>query len=87
VSIRFGLYDALSGACDLMNWLQSCCFRRGHYSGLDHAERERIGYMIKDLLNVGRARYLAKHGFEVELVYYVDRATSLENCAIVAKAK
>ncbi|KAL0082896.1 methyltransferase TRM13-domain-containing protein [Phycomyces blakesleeanus] len=55
-----------------------------HYSGWDSSEREKIGYECKRVLDAGRMRYLQEHGFKVELVYYVDPKTSLENCALIA---
>lgn len=36
------------------------------------------------MIDIGRVRYLEAHGFKAELVYYVDRSTSLENCALIA---
>ncbi|KAI8142883.1 methyltransferase TRM13-domain-containing protein [Fennellomyces sp. T-0311] len=56
----------------------------GHYSGLDHNDREKIGYRCKRAIDTGRVRYLEQYGFKVKLVYYVDSATSLENCALIA---
>lgn len=58
-----------------------------HYSGLNHKEREAIGYKCKRFLDIGRMRYLEEHNFKVDLVYYVDPATSLENCALIAVPK
>ncbi|KAJ8663537.1 hypothetical protein O0I10_000780 [Lichtheimia ornata] len=55
-----------------------------HYSGRDHQEREDIGFQCKRVIDIGRVRYLEEHGFKAELVYYVDRSTSLENCALIA---
>ncbi|KAI9019435.1 methyltransferase TRM13-domain-containing protein [Phycomyces nitens] len=55
-----------------------------HYSGWDVHERAKIGYECKRVLDAGRMRYLQEHGFKVELVYYVDPKTSLENCALIA---
>ncbi|KAG0174001.1 tRNA:m(4)X modification enzyme TRM13 [Apophysomyces sp. BC1034] len=56
----------------------------GHYSGRDHHDREKIGYQCKRVLDAGRVKYLQEHGFKVELLYYVDPSTSLENCALIA---
>ncbi|KAK3825534.1 MAG: methyltransferase TRM13-domain-containing protein [Benniella sp.] len=55
-----------------------------HLPTLDFQARERLGQQCKRLLDVGRVRYLQKHGFDAELVYYVDRGTSLENLALMA---
>jgi tRNA:m4X modification enzyme len=57
---------------------------RSHLPTLDFQARERLGQQCKRLLDVGRVRYLQKHGFDAELVYYVDRGTSLENLALMA---
>ncbi|KNE72872.1 hypothetical protein AMAG_16972 [Allomyces macrogynus ATCC 38327] len=58
-----------------------------HYSGLTHAEREEIGFMVKRVLDYGRVVWLNEHGMDAKLVYYVDRAVSLENCALIAMPK
>jgi len=58
-----------------------------HYSGLDHDKREIIGYACKRILDAGRAEFLRQYGFDVELVYYSDRKTTLENCALIARHK
>ncbi|KAJ3278658.1 tRNA:m(4)X modification enzyme TRM13 [Borealophlyctis nickersoniae] len=55
-----------------------------HWSGLTFAQREELGFQCKRILDVGRARFLEKKGFAVELVYYVEKATSLENLALLA---
>jgi len=60
---------------------------RNHFSGRDHKERESIGYKCKRVIDAGRAKYLEQFGFDVKLVYYVDSATSLENCALIATPK
>ncbi|KAJ3360683.1 tRNA:m(4)X modification enzyme TRM13 [Allomyces javanicus] len=58
-----------------------------HYSGLTHAEREEIGFMVKRVLDYGRVVWLKERGMDAKLVYYVDRAVSLENCALIAMPK
>ncbi|KAJ3373655.1 hypothetical protein GGF31_000499 [Allomyces arbusculus] len=58
-----------------------------HYSGLTHAEREEIGFMVKRVLDYGRVVWFKAHGMDAKLVYYVDRAVSLENCALIAMPK
>jgi tRNA:m4X modification enzyme len=60
---------------------------RNHFSGRDHVERESIGYKCKRVIDAGRAKYLEQFGFDAKLVYYVDSATSLENCALIATPK
>lgn len=62
-------------------------FNRNHFSGLDIKEREIIGYQCKRVIDTGRVKYLEQYGFDVKLVYYVDPATSLENCALIATPK
>ncbi|CEG64063.1 hypothetical protein RMATCC62417_01106 [Rhizopus microsporus] len=58
-----------------------------HFSGLDHSQREKIGYQCKRVLDAGRIKYLEKYGFDAKLVYYCDPSTSLENCALIATPK
>lgn len=57
---------------------------RSHIPTLDSQARERLGLQCKRLLDIGRVRYLKEHGFDAELVYYVDKDTSLENLALMA---
>ncbi len=57
---------------------------RSHIPTLDSQARERLGLQCKRLLDIGRVRYLQEHGFDAELVYYVDKDTSLENLALMA---
>jgi len=51
---------------------------------LDFQGREKLGLQCKRLLDIGRVRYLKEHGYDAELVYYVDKETSLENLALMA---
>lgn len=39
------------------------------------------------MIDAGRAKYLEQFGFDAKLIYYVDSATSLENCALIATPK
>ncbi|KAI8605742.1 methyltransferase TRM13-domain-containing protein [Dissophora ornata] len=55
-----------------------------HIPTLDSQARERLGQQCKRLLDIGRVRYLKENGFDAELVYYVDKETSLENLALMA---
>jgi len=55
-----------------------------HIPTLDFQGREKLGLQCKRLLDVGRVRYLKENGFDAELVYYVDKETSLENLALMA---
>ncbi|KAF9952054.1 tRNA:m(4)X modification enzyme TRM13 [Mortierella alpina] len=55
-----------------------------HIPTLDSQARERLGLQCKRLLDIGRVRYLQENGFDAELVYYVDKDTSLENLALMA---
>ncbi|KAG0346732.1 tRNA:m(4)X modification enzyme TRM13 [Podila humilis] len=57
---------------------------RAHIEGLDFDAREKLGQQCKRLLDIGRLLYLREHGFDAELVYYVDKETSLENLALMA---
>ncbi|KAF9102582.1 tRNA:m(4)X modification enzyme TRM13 [Mortierella sp. GBA35] len=56
----------------------------GSNISLDFQGRERLGLQCKRLLDIGRVRYLKEHGYDAELVYYVDKETSLENLALMA---
>ncbi|KAG0197817.1 hypothetical protein BGX28_008695 [Mortierella sp. GBA30] len=56
----------------------------GSHIQLDAQARERLGLQCKRLLDIGRVRYLKESGFDAELVYYVDKDTSLENLALMA---
>ncbi|KAF9437574.1 tRNA:m(4)X modification enzyme TRM13 [Entomortierella beljakovae] len=51
---------------------------------MDSHARERLGRQCKRLLDIGRVQYLKGIGFDAELVYYVDKETSLENLALMA---
>ncbi|KAG0046214.1 tRNA:m(4)X modification enzyme TRM13 [Gryganskiella cystojenkinii] len=55
-----------------------------HIPTLDFQGREKLGLQCKRLLDVGRVRFLKENGFDAELVYYVDKETSLENLALMA---
>ncbi|KAF9177391.1 hypothetical protein BGZ51_008816 [Haplosporangium sp. Z 767] len=55
-----------------------------HIPALDFQARERLGLQCKRLLDFGRVKYLKENGFDAELVYYVDKDTSLENLALMA---
>ncbi|CAG8454287.1 9679_t:CDS:10 [Cetraspora pellucida] len=54
---------------------------------LDHSSRETLGYKCKRILDYGRLKYLQENGFDVELIYYVEPSTSLENLALMAVPK
>lgn len=58
-----------------------------HIPGLDFDAREKLGQQCKRLLDIGRVMYLREKGFDAELVYYVDKETSLENLALMAVPK
>ncbi|CAG8486027.1 15227_t:CDS:10 [Gigaspora rosea] len=51
---------------------------------LDYSSREALGYKCKRILDYGRLKYLQENGFDVELIYYVESSTSLENLALMA---
>ena len=56
-------------------------------TGLSKQEQEEVGAMCKRLIDAGRLDYLQKHGFDATLQVYVDKAMSLENVALVVKAR
>ena len=43
-----------------------------------------MAFQVKRIIDIGRARYLESLGLKVDLVYYVDRGTSLENLLLLA---
>ncbi len=45
---------------------------------------EGAGLKCKRLLDLARVHYLRQNGFKAELVFYVDRNTSLENVLLLA---
>ena len=49
--------------------------------------KESIGIKCKRLIDFARVSYLRNHGFDVKLVNYVDRRTSLENVLLVVTKK
>lgn len=72
-------------SCDFrfVGW-QLFLFNRLHYSGLEHSVREQLGYKCKRIIDIGRAKYLEANGYDVNLIYYVEPSTSLENLALIA---
>ncbi|KAG0241322.1 tRNA:m(4)X modification enzyme TRM13 [Actinomortierella wolfii] len=54
---------------------------------LNVQRRIELGLRCKRLLDIGRVKYLEKHGFDAEVIYYTDRDTSLENLALMAVPK
>jgi tRNA:m4X modification enzyme len=54
-------------------------------SSLGVEERESMGRICKRIIDQGRLEYLSSHGFDTELVYYVDSEVSLENTALFAR--
>ena len=48
---------------------------------------ESIGLKCKRLIDLARLSYLEENGFDSHLVYYVERATSLENVLLIAIPK
>ncbi|CAG8561556.1 34169_t:CDS:2 [Gigaspora margarita] len=51
---------------------------------MNYPSREALGYKCKRILDYGRLKYLQENGFDVELIYYVESSTSLENLALMA---
>ena len=45
---------------------------------------EGVGLKCKRLIDLARLNYLRQNGLETRLLYYVDRATSLENVLLLA---
>jgi tRNA:m4X modification enzyme len=50
---------------------------------LDPKLREKIGFKVKRVLDFGRVMWLRDRGYDAHLVYYVNCATSPENCALI----
>lgn len=72
----------LTQSCHLF-FLLCFLFHSDHWSGLSFEQREELGFQVKRIFDIGRARYLEKLGFEVDLVYYVEKRTCLENLMIL----
>ncbi|KAK9454977.1 methyltransferase TRM13-domain-containing protein [Dipodascopsis uninucleata] len=56
----------------------------GHPSGLPIEKREEIGLKVQKILDYGRIRFLEDHGFDVNMIQYVEREISSENVCLVA---
>lgn len=52
---------------------------------LSLAERERIGFMCKRVIDYARLVYLRQNGYEAELSYYVPKDVTLENVVLLAR--
>lgn len=74
--VLFIEFDFISCSCVLV-----LCRR---YGSLLPEEREDIGFKCKRLIDRGRMHYLMTHGYDVNLIYYVESALTLENTALVA---
>lgn len=59
-------------------------YNHPRYGSLLPEEREDIGFKCKRLIDRGRMHYLMTHGYDVNLIYYVESALTLENTALVA---
>ena len=46
--------------------------------------KEGIGLKCKRLLDLARVHYLEQNGLKAQLLYYVDKRTSLENVLLLA---
>ncbi|ELT93271.1 hypothetical protein CAPTEDRAFT_211974 [Capitella teleta] len=57
------------------------------YGGLTYEEREKIGYLCKQLIDEGRRFYLQEQNFNAEVIYYTEKERTLENMALIATAK
>jgi tRNA:m4X modification enzyme len=54
-----------------------------HWTGLAFDERVSLGLMCKHIFNVGRLQAINEAGAKCKLVYYVDKAKSLENVCLL----
>ncbi|XP_071953611.1 tRNA:m(4)X modification enzyme TRM13 homolog [Antedon mediterranea] len=52
--------------------------------GMNAEERAEIGRQCKRLIDLGRVKYMQGHGFNVDLVYYIQQEISLENVVFIA---
>ena len=50
------------------------------------SRKRELGNACKNLIDIGRALYLERKGYDVELLQYVDSATSRENRLLVARS-
>ena len=58
-----------------------------HGRGYIPHPKEAIGLKCKRLIDLGRVAYLEERGLDARLVYFVEKATSLENVMIIATPK
>lgn len=77
------LHDAL-GVADPARFGQLCRLSSRGVDAFDASEGASGGRRAKDLLDEGRARFLRAHGYDVQLVQYVDASVTPENALIVA---
>ncbi|ODV90124.1 hypothetical protein CANCADRAFT_12903, partial [Tortispora caseinolytica NRRL Y-17796] len=72
--------------CKMTSWATSGS--RTHMStnhlGLDSAERERIGLLCRNVIDLSRVHALKMHGIKGSIVKYIDSAATLENYCLVA---
>lgn len=61
--------------------------KKNHWTGLSVNERINFGEKCKRFLDIGRLQAMHQQGFDAELVYFVDKQTSLENMCLVASMK
>ncbi|XP_065060127.1 tRNA:m(4)X modification enzyme TRM13 homolog isoform X2 [Rhopilema esculentum] len=52
---------------------------------LNPEQKKEIGSKCKRLIDLGRIEYLRKHGYQTELIYFIDSAVTLENVVLLAK--
>ena len=57
------------------------------YGSLTPEQREEAGYQCKKLIDMGRLKFIERHGFHVRLVKYTTSELSLENVALLATRK
>ncbi len=53
---------------------------------MSFSRKRELGNACKNLIDIGRALYLEKKGYDVELLQYVDSSTSRENRLLVARS-
>eukprot|EP00794_Sanderia_malayensis_P009884 gene9884-10894_t len=54
---------------------------------LSSEEKKAIGLQCKRLIDIGRVKYLEKHGFTAKLMYYVNSDVTLEDIVLFAQKK
>lgn len=58
-----------------------------HASGLSIEQREQVGLMARRAIDHGRVLYLQSLGYDVRIVEYIDRESTLENHCLIANKR